>query len=115
MTIQLNGLRITIARSFLQRLVGLLGRRALAPDEALLLLPCSNIHTAWMRFAIDVVFLDRDGAILSVSEGVPPWRAAALRRAHSCLELASGGARRHGLAPGQHWPQLAAASLAGTD
>ncbi|WP_432382445.1 DUF192 domain-containing protein [Duganella sp. P38] len=109
---QLNGLHITIARSFRQRLLGLLGRRALAPDEALLLLPCSNIHTAWMRFAIDVVFLDREGTILSVSPDVRPWRTAATWHAHSCLELASGAAARHGLAPGQRWPQLAAANLA---
>ena len=51
-------MRIHVARSFLQRARGLLGRAPLAADEALLIRPCSSIHTFGMRFAIDVVFID---------------------------------------------------------
>jgi len=107
-----NGMRVTLAQRFLARLVGLLGRRGLAPDEALFLAPCNNVHTFFMRFAIDVVFLDRDGAVLAIVPALRPWRVAAARRAHACLELGAGGAHRFGLAVGQRLPQLAVASLA---
>lgn len=107
-----DGMRVMLAQRFLARLVGLLGRRGLAPDEALLLAPCNNIHTFFMRFHIDVVFLDKDGAVLAIVPALRPWRVAAARRAHACLELASGGAHRFGLTVGQRLPQLAAASLA---
>lgn len=107
-----NGMRVTLARRFLPRLVGLLGRRGLAADEALLLAPCNNIHTFFMRFHIDVVFIDKEGAVLAIVPELRPWRMAAARRAHACLELAGGGAHRFGLEVGQRIPQLAAASLA---
>jgi uncharacterized membrane protein (UPF0127 family) len=107
-----NGMRVVLAQRFWARLVGLLGRRAMAPDEALLLAPCNNIHTFFMRFAIDVVFIDKHGAVLAIVPALAPWRIAAARRAHACLELAAGGARRFGLEVGQSMPQLAAASLA---
>lgn len=107
-----DGMRVELARRFWPRLVGLLGRRALAGDQALLLAPCNNIHTFFMRFAIDVVFLDRQGAVLAVVPALRPWRVAAARRAHACLELAAGGAQRFGLQVGRRLPQLAAASLA---
>lgn len=107
-----NGMRVMLAQRFLPRLVGLLGRRGLGADEALLLAPCNNIHTFFMRFSIDVVFLDREGEVLAIVPALRPWRVAAALRAHACLELAAGGARRSGLEVGQRIPQLAAASLA---
>lgn len=107
-TIELGGVRVDVARSFPSRLVGLLGRRALAPEQALLLVPCNNVHTFFMRFAIDVVFVDREGMVLSVVSGLAPWRVAAARRAHACLELAAGAAARLELAAGRRIPELAA-------
>jgi uncharacterized membrane protein (UPF0127 family) len=103
--------RVTLASSFWQRLRGLLGRRALASNEGLLLAPCTNVHTFWMRFPIDAVFLDREGQVLAIAAQLKPWRAAAAWRAHSCLELAAGGADRIGLRVGQRIVQLAARSL----
>ena len=111
-TLSLNGLQVSLARTFWQRFVGLLGQPGLAADRALLIAPCNNIHTFFMRFDIDVVFIDIDGAILSIVPGVRPWRIAAARRAHACLELAGGGAGRFGFYIGQRLPQLAKASLA---
>jgi len=105
-TIGLGPVRVTVARSFMSRLVGLLGRRALGADQGLLLLPCNNVHTFFMRFAIDVVFIDREGLVLAVVPQLGPWRVAAARRAHACLELAAGTADRLSLAPGQRIPQL---------
>ena len=80
---------------------GLLGRRELPPGEALLLRPASSIHTAFMRFPIDAVFLDRELVVLRVVPRVRPWRAAARLRARAVLELGAGEAERLGLRPGE--------------
>jgi hypothetical protein len=80
---------------------GLLGSPPPAPGHALLITPCASVHTAFMRYPIDVVFVDRHGRILKVVETLPPWRAAACWRARHTLELAAGEARRVGLVPGR--------------
>ena len=81
------------------RLRGLLGSPPPAPGHALLITPCASVHTAFMRYPIDVVFVDRHGCILKVVEALPPWRAAGCWRARHTLELAAGEARRVGLVP----------------
>jgi uncharacterized protein len=86
----------TVARNPFTRMRGLLGRRGLAQGEGLLLQPAGSIHTFFMRFPIDVVFLDRDGRVLRVAESVRPWRTAAARGARAVLELRAGeSGRRH--------------------
>ena len=80
---------------------GLLGRRGLRQGEALLLQPASSIHTAYMRFPIDAVFLDRDGVVLKVVASLRPWQAAAARRARAVLELPAGECERHDLRAGE--------------
>ena len=76
------------------RVRGLLGRRRLDADEGLLLRPASSIHTLFMRFSIDAVFLDRDLVVRKVANGVKPWRLVFAPRARSVLELAAGEAER---------------------
>jgi hypothetical protein len=85
------------AESFGSRLFGLLARRRLSRGEALLLAPCASVHTCFMRYAIDVVFLNRRGRVLKVVERLPPWRWTGCRGAHATLELRAGQARLHGL------------------
>ena len=79
---------------------GLLGRSGLSSGEGLLLRPAGSVHTAFMRFAIDVVFLDRDLWVLKVASDLAPWRTAACRGARAALELPAGEANRQGLRPG---------------
>jgi uncharacterized membrane protein (UPF0127 family) len=69
---------------------GLLGREALAPDMAMVLTPCRAVHTAFMRFAIDVVFLDRDGRVARIVHEMQPWRMAVWVHASSVIEMAAG-------------------------
>jgi len=69
---------------------GLLGRTHLADGEALMLIPCFTVHTAFMRFAIDLIFLDRDGCVVRTVSRLQPWRAAVAWRAHSVIELPAG-------------------------
>jgi uncharacterized membrane protein (UPF0127 family) len=83
------------------RMKGLLGRSSLPPGEGILLEPAASVHTFFMRFPIDLVFLDRELAVLDVRSDVPAWRTAACKGARSTLELPSGEAARRGLGTGQ--------------
>jgi len=89
-----------VADNPLARLRGLLGKRSLPPGEGLLLRPAPSIHTFFMRFPIDVVFLDSDLQVLRVLDSVRPWRAAACRRARAVLELGAGEAAARRISPG---------------
>jgi uncharacterized protein len=90
-----------VADSPASRLRGLLGRSELRPGEGLLLRPASAIHTCFMRFPIDAVFLDQGLRVLRISDDLPPWRAASSRGAHAVLELPAGECARRGLEPGE--------------
>jgi uncharacterized membrane protein (UPF0127 family) len=89
-----------VADSPLLRLRGLLGRPPLRGDEGLLLRPTGSIHTCFMGFPIDAVFLDRDWRVLHIARDVKPWRTAASRRARAVLELRAGEATRRGVVVG---------------
>ena len=77
-----------------------MGRRELAPGEGLLLKPTPSIHTWFMRFPIDAVFLDADLRVLDVKPHLRPWRFAGRRHTRAVLELAGGEAHRVHLRPG---------------
>jgi uncharacterized protein len=90
----------TVAHRMWPRMVGLLGKRGLDSGEGLLIRPAPSIHTFFMRFPIDVVFLSRQGEVLKVAERVRPWRARSCRHSYAVLELAAGEAGRRGIAVG---------------
>ncbi len=69
---------------------GLLGRTSLPGGAALIIAPCNSIHTFFMRFAIDVAFVARDGRVVRVSRAVPAWRIRLALRAFAVVELAAG-------------------------
>jgi uncharacterized membrane protein (UPF0127 family) len=92
--------RCTVAHRMLPRMIGLLGKRGLDPGEGLLIRPAPSVHTFFMRFPIDVVFLSRQGEVLKVAERVRPWRARSCRHSYAVLELAAGEAGRRGIAVG---------------
>lgn len=88
------------ANHYFARLRGLLGR-TLTESGGLLLTPCNSIHTFGMRYAIDAVYLDRNGAVLRVDCELPSGRIwPAQRGARSVLELSAGFARTHQIQPG---------------
>ncbi len=94
--------RACLADRWWARLRGLLGRRGLTQGEALIISPCSGIHTLGMRFPIDVVFVDRDWVVLELAEAVPPWRIGPIcLRARHAIELPSGTIARYRMHPGQ--------------
>jgi uncharacterized protein len=82
------------------RMRGLLGRDGLAPGEGMLINPAPSVHMFFMRFPLDVVFLDRSSRVVRVVHGLRPWRTAGARKAVAALELPAGTAARHGLGAG---------------
>ena len=86
--------RIEVADRPLARMRGLLGRDALPGDEGLLLRPAGTIHTFFMRFPIDAVFLDRDLVVIGTVEHIGPWATASRPGARAVLELAAGTCER---------------------
>jgi uncharacterized protein len=92
--------RCLVAEAALTRMRGLLGRSGLGEGEGLLLRPASSIHTFFMRFPIDAVFLGRSGEVLKVAQHLAPWRAARCSGARSVLELPAGESSRRGIEPG---------------
>src|SRR2546426_9869331 len=84
---------VELADTRASRRRGLLGRDCLEPSAALILAPCVAVHTAFMRFAIDVVFVDRDGRALKIVSELAPWRIAWSPLAHAVVELAGGRLR----------------------
>jgi hypothetical protein len=93
--------RVERARSFWRRLRGLIGRAALPEGDALSLEPCNGIHTFFMRFPIDAVFLDRERRVLRVVEAMAPYRSTRLyRTVVQVVELPAGTLARTGTRPG---------------
>ena len=85
--------RLEVADSGPKRNKGLLGRKGLAAGEGLWIIPCESVHTFFMQFPIDLVYLDRKHVIKKVCESVAPWRISICLSAHSILELPSGTIR----------------------
>jgi len=85
---------LEVAGSGKSRRKGLLGRAGLSPGEGLWIVPCESVHTFFMRFPIDLVYLDRQKRIRKLRSDVGAWRLSACLSAHSVLELAAGSIRR---------------------
>ena len=103
---QTVGTRIWVADRPWWRLRGLLGRKDLAPDQGMLLVPCCNIHTFGMGFSIDVIYGYRDGTVCKMLTGFPPNRVGPLVLGRSfCSELPAGTIARKAIKVGHrlHW------------
>ncbi|HZG85519.1 DUF192 domain-containing protein [Paenibacillus sp.] len=94
--------RIKRCDTFGSRLLGLMFRRRPLIDEAYHLIPCNSVHTFFMQFPIDVLFLDAHGRVLSIAKRAAPWRVLPpVRGAASVLELPAGAAETHRIEIGQ--------------
>jgi uncharacterized membrane protein (UPF0127 family) len=93
--------KVERAETMTARLRGLLGRSSLREGEALVIEPCSSIHTFFMRFAIDVAFLSREGRVVRAISDLSPWRATRIySSAALAVELPAGTLRRTGTVEG---------------
>lgn len=108
---------VRVADTTLRRLRGLLGRKSLPPDQGMLLRPAWSIHTWFMRFPIDVVFLDPDQVVVKIEHEVRPFKTATCRGAREVVELSSGECARRGLELGDRvsWAARSTADPLGDD
>jgi uncharacterized membrane protein (UPF0127 family) len=90
-----------VADGFVSRGVGLLGKRSLGADEGLLIKPCSSVHTYFMRFPIDVLYLSENDRILKIVTMKPFRFSLGGKGAKKVLELSAGKIEAHSLREGQ--------------
>ena len=95
-------LEVEIAKNFFSRLRGLMFRKKLEAGRGLLLAPCDGVHMFFMRFAIDVVYLDKNFYIKKIVRSLPPWLGVSFCfGAWAALELPAGEAEHLKLEVGQ--------------
>ena len=83
-----------------QRKTGLLKHERLPKGEGLWIAPCEAVHSFWMKFPIDVLYLNKKKKVLKIRHHMAPWRLSACLRAHSVLELPAGMAAETQTQPG---------------
>ena len=93
--------RLGLANSFWTRFKGLMGRKTFPAGDGLLIVPCNSVHCFFMKFAIDVVYLSRDGEVLRVASELRPGAIGPLvKGARAVLELPGGTTATAGVLPG---------------
>ena len=98
--------RTEVANTAWRRVRGLLGRASLPAGEGMLFRGESSIHSAFMRFDFDAVFMDREMRVVALAERIPPWRARAARGARNILELGAGEISRTGVEIGDQLAEI---------
>ena len=105
---------VEVADTIWSRFMGLMFRRELPTGHGLAIRPCNSIHMFFMRFALDVVFVDGEGRVLRILDSIRPWRASSLvRGAKAAIELPAGTAARAALGRGTVVRLVDAASASG--
>lgn len=90
-----NTITVLMADTFLTRFAGLMLRKKLPPATGLYLAPCNSVHMCFMRFAIDVVYLDKEYNIIKIVKDLKPWVGLSMcPKAWAVLELTAGEAER---------------------
>ena len=98
----LKEIEILIADSFFSRFAGLMFRKKLPAATGLFLAPCNSVHMCFMRFAIDVVYLDKEFNIIKVEKNLKPWIGLSMcSKAWATLEMTAGEAERCGCEVGR--------------
>jgi uncharacterized membrane protein (UPF0127 family)/CheY-like chemotaxis protein len=99
---------VLVADTIFRRMRGLLGRKSLPSGEGILLRPAWSIHTAFMRFPIDVVFIDPEQVVIRIEHALRPFKTASCRGAREIVELTAGECERRQLEVGDRvaWASL---------
>jgi uncharacterized membrane protein (UPF0127 family) len=92
--------RVESAITIRERFQGLMLRKDLPEGHGLLIPDCSSVHTCFMRFPIDLVYLCADNRVVKIVPYLKPWRLSACHRARSVLEIPAGWAKQEGLKEG---------------
>ena len=91
---------VEVADTSAKRRTGLLKHEKLEPGEGLWIVPCESVHTFFMKFPIDLLYLDRRHKVRKARSAVRPWRLSACLLAHSVLELPAGTVEQSGTQAG---------------
>jgi uncharacterized membrane protein (UPF0127 family) len=91
---------VDLADTSEKRRTGLLKHERLEPGHGLWIVPCESVHTFFMKFPIDLVYVDKRHKVRKVRHSVAPWRMSACLLAHSVIELPAGTAKQSGTQPG---------------
>lgn len=84
-------MKIIVAKNLFSKVAGLIAKKEIKKEDVYVIPDCRRVHTWFMRFPIDVIFLDQDKKILAVEENIGPWRLSkCVERACDCAEAASG-------------------------
>ena len=90
-----NEIILIEADTFYKRLIGLIGKKEIKQNQAMLIKPCSSIHTCFMKFTIDVVFLNKFNIVVGTLENLAPWKLSGnVKNANQVLEMAAGAIDR---------------------
>ena len=82
---------VKIANTFITRLIGLLNRKSISPEEALIIYGCRSIHMFFMKFSIDVIFMNKENRIVGLVENIKPFRVSpTFLKSYYAIELAVG-------------------------
>jgi uncharacterized protein len=85
------------ADTFMSRFMGLMGKKSLPAGHGLLITPCNSIHMLFMKFALDIVFIDKNNTVVQVIENIRPWKTSKIIwKAHNTLELPVGTVQKSG-------------------
>jgi uncharacterized membrane protein (UPF0127 family) len=94
------GEAVELADTSAKRRTGLLKHERLEPGQGLWIVPCESVHTFFMKFPIDLVYMDKRHKVRKVRHSVAPWRMSACLLAHSVIELPAGTAEQSGTQAG---------------
>jgi hypothetical protein len=94
------GEAVEVADTSEKRRTGLLKHKRLEPGQGLWITPCESVHTFFMKFPIDLVYVDKQHKVRKVRHAVAPWRMSACLLADSVIELAAGSAKLSGTQAG---------------
>ncbi|MCX7748676.1 MAG: DUF192 domain-containing protein [Clostridia bacterium] len=86
-----------VAKTFFTRFMGLMGKKSLSQGDGLLITPCKSIHMFFMKFPLDVVFIDKMNVVVYTIEDIKPWKVSKIiAKAHQVIELPVGTIQRTG-------------------
>lgn len=107
--------QVKLADTYVTRTIGLLGRRTLPQGQGVVLRPSFSIHTFFMRFPLDLIYVDGDLVVIKIVERLPAFRTSSCRGAREVVELAAGECARRGVAVGDRvaWASQTALPSAG--
>lgn len=92
---------ILYANSMYKRFIGLMGKNEINHNEGVFLTPCNSIHMMFMKFPLDIIFLDRKNKVIHITENIKPWQISRIVfKAQSVLEVMAGKARETDLQVG---------------